>query len=272
MTQPTLAFIGGGNMAASIIGGLIAKGYPADAITATAPSQATRDRLAATYKIATSADNASAAAAAEVVILAVKPQILQTVAEALRPHLAHQPLVLSIAAGIPLASLGRWLGESLTIVRAMPNTPSLVQTGAAGLYATDTATASQRALAEQILSAVGIATWLDSEADIDAVIAVAGSAPAYFFLMMEAMIDAGVAQGLSRELATALTLQTALGSARLAQQSDVDVAELRRRVMSPGGTTEQAVHSFEADDLRGIVARAMRRCADRSAAMAEEMG
>ena len=272
MSKPTLTFIGAGNMAASIIGGLVAENYPADKIIASDPFQENLDKLAANYGVRTTSDNADAAAQADVIVLAIKPQVMKQVTQALQPHLAHQPLIISIAAGIPMGSLANWLGQELAIVRCMPNTPALVQTGASGLYANDATSDAQRAIADEILRAVGIAEWLDSEAQIDPVTAVSGSGPAYFFLVMESMIEAGVAQGLTRETATELTLQTALGSAKLALDSDVDVAELRRRVTSPAGTTEQAVKSFEADGIRDMFARAMQRCADRSVEMAQEMG
>ncbi len=272
MSQPSLVFIGAGNMANSIIGGLVAQGYAPERITACDPSADNLTQLQSRYGIATSDNNASAAAAADVVVLAVKPQVMKIVCQQLAPQLAHRPLIISIAAGIPLSSFDLWLDAELPLVRCMPNTPALVQAGASGLYANQQTTDQQRQVAEQILSAVGSVQWLNSEADIDAVTAVSGSGPAYFFLMMEAMIEAGVKQGLERDVATELTLQTALGAAKLAQSSDVDVAELRRRVTSPAGTTEQALLSFEASGLRDTVERAMRACADRSIEMASELG
>lgn len=259
-------------MASSIIGGLVNKGYPADHITATDAYQAALDKAAASFAIATSTDNAAAAAGADVVLLAVKPQVMEQVCTALRPHLAHRPLIISIAAGIDIRSLNTWLGNDLAIVRCMPNTPALVQTGASGLYANARTSDAQRSLANDILAAVSVVEWVADEELLDAVTALSGSGPAYFFLFMEAMIDAGVAQGLSRETATQLTLQTALGSAKLACGSDVDVVELRRRVTSPNGTTEQAIRSFEASDLRTTVTKAMDACADRSREMAQELG
>ncbi len=272
MSKPTLTFIGAGNMASSIIGGLVAEGYPADRIIASDPSRDSLEKLSTSHGVATTTDNSAAVARADVIVLAVKPQVMKSVAQALQPHLTHKPLLISIAAGIPMASLASWLGQDLAIVRCMPNTPALVKTGASGLYANAATSDDQCAIADEILSAVGIVEWLDSETLIDPVTAVSGSGPAYFFLVMEAMIEAGVAQGLNRETATRLTLQTALGSAKLALDSDVDVAELRRRVTSPAGTTEQAVKSFEADGIREIFARAMQRCSDRSVEMAQEMG
>lgn len=271
VSKAKITFIGAGNMAASIIGGLASKGYPADLITATDPVQDSLNRLQQQYGIKPQTDNAVAVADADVVVLAVKPQVLKSVAEALQTHLKPGCLVISIAAGINITSISRWLGE-VAIVRCMPNTPALVLTGASGLYANAHTSAAQKTCAEEILSAVGIVQWLDSESLLDPVTAVSGSGPAYFFLMMEAMIDAGVAQGLSRAAATELTLQTALGAAKLAQGSDVDVVELRRRVTSPKGTTEQAILSFERDGLRDMVSRAMQACTDRSIELADELG
>ncbi len=272
MNKATLTFIGAGNMTFSIIGGLVAKGYPPGNIIASDPARENLEKLNSSYGVATTNDNAEAVSRADVIVLAVKPQVMKSVATALRPHLEHAPLIISIAAGISMDSLNTWLGQELAIVRCMPNTPALVQTGASALFANANTSTAQRQIAEEILAAVGIVSWLDSEGLIDTVIAVSGSGPAYFFLLMEAMIEVATQQGLKRETAVDLTLQTALGAARLAQDSGEDVAELRRRVMSPGGTTEKAVQSFENDDFRTIVARAMHTCADRSAEMAREMG
>lgn len=272
MNNTRLAFIGAGNMAQAIIGGLIAKGYAASRISASATRQETLDKVAGQFGIVTSTDNAALAQAADVIILAVKPQMLKGVAVALRSSLGHKPLIISVAAGITTASMAEWLGLDQAIVRSMPNTPSQVQTGAAGLYANANTSDAQRQAAEQILGAVGVVQWLEDESLLNPVTAVSGSGPAYFFLMMESMIDAGVELGLSRECASELTLQTALGAALLAKNSTVDVAELRRRVTSPKGTTEQAINSFEADGIRTMVSRAMKACADRSLELSEQLG
>ena len=272
LTSAKITFIGAGNMASSIIGGLVKQGVSAEQITATDPYQPSLDKLHSEFGVKVSGDNAAAAENADVIVLAIKPQVMEQVCRDLAPSLAHQPMVVSIAAGIDIRSLDLWLGNQLAIVRCMPNTPALVQAGASGLYANEHTSETQKTLANGILEAVGIVQWLDSEAQLDPVTAVSGSGPAYFFLFMEAMIEAGIAQGLSRENATELTLQTAMGAAKLAQGSDVDVAELRRRVTSPNGTTEQAVLSFENSQLRDTVAKAMKACADRSVEMAQELG
>lgn len=268
-----LTFIGGGNMANSIIGGLIEQGYFASSITACDPNQDSLLSLSEKFAIQTSSDNLSACANADVIVLAVKPQILKNVCIDLRPALTnrHTPaLIISIAAGINSQQVQQWLDQAIAIVRCMPNTPALVQQGASGLYANQQTTVEQKLIAEQLLQAVGYVTWLDNEDLIDAVTAVSGSGPAYFFLLMEAMIEAGIKQGLSKESATQLTLQTALGAATLAKSSDIPVDELRRRVTSPGGTTEQAVLHYEQAGLREMVEGAMKDCAERSKTMAAE--
>jgi len=273
MTVKTITFIGAGNMASSIIGGLIEQGYDSKAITACDPNPSTLEHLSEQFTIQTSTDNRSACISADVIVLAVKPQVLGTVTQDLQATLGHReslPLIISIAAGINSAQIQQWLGRPMAVVRCMPNTPALVQQGASGLYANEQTSTEQKAIAQALLQAVGYSTWLDKEELIDAVTAVSGSGPAYFFLMMEAMIEAGVRQGLSKESATQLTLQTAQGAATLAQSSDVTVDELRRRVTSPGGTTEQAILSFEKEGFRGIVDNAMTACADRSKAMASD--
>lgn len=266
-----ITFVGGGNMANSIIGGLVANDFSPDRIVACDPLQENLDKLASAYGVQTSTDNASGVKQAVAVVLAVKPQIMQDVCESLREQLGHQPLIISIAAGIPVHKLSEWLGDELAIIRCMPNTPALVQAGASGLYANALTKPGQKALAEQIMSAVGIVEWLDEEKLIDAVTATSGSGPAYFFLFMEAMIDAAIDQGLDPEAAKNLAIQTCLGAGLLAKNSDVDVAELRRRVSSPGGTTLKAIESFEQSELRSVVAKAMRACADRAEEMAKAL-
>jgi pyrroline-5-carboxylate reductase len=269
----SVTFIGGGNMATSIIGGLIQQGYPPQALTACDPNPSSLAVLTENFGVHTTNDNLAASASCDVIVLAVKPQILKSVALGLRTVLAARetlPLIISIAAGIASQDIQQWLNQEIALVRCMPNTPALVQQGASGLYANAYTNDTQKAIAERLLQAVGYVTWLETEAQIDAVTAVSGSGPAYFFLLMEAMIEAGVKQGLSKDSATQLTLQTALGAATLAKSSEVSVDELRRRVTSPGGTTEQAILHFEHAKLRNIVEDAMSACAKRSIAMAKE--
>ena len=269
MNSQRIAFIGAGNMASSMIGGLLAQGFPADRIRAADPAEACRASAAA-LGIGVSADNAAAIADADIVVLAVKPQVMQQVLEPLASTVqARRPLVVSIAAGITSDSIDRWLGGGVAIVRCMPNTPALVRLGATGLYANPRVTPAQRALADGLLGAVGIALWVEQESQLDAVTALSGSGPAYFFLVMEAMEAAGVALGLAPEVARQLTLQTALGSATMAANADVDAAELRRRVTSPGGTTEQAILSFERAGLRDIFMQALAAAERRSRELAQ---
>lgn len=272
MSQAKITFIGAGNMAKAIIGGLLAEGYARSAISASGPRMETLDKVAGEFHIAVSTDNAASAAAAEVVVLAVKPQLLKEVALGLAGSLGHKPLIISLAAGITTESIASWLGQEQAIIRCMPNTPSQARAGASGLFANRHTSENQKAMANAILGAVGIVQWVEDEALINPVTAVSGSGPAYFFLMMEAMIEAGVELGLSHEVASELTLQTALGAAILAKQSDLDVAELRRRVTSPKGTTEQAILSFENDHIRAMVSRAMTACAKRAEELSELLG
>ncbi|MFK3643607.1 pyrroline-5-carboxylate reductase [Pseudomonas protegens] len=271
MNTTRIAFIGAGNMAASLIGGLRAKGLEASQIRASDPGEQTRAKVAAEHGIQVFADNAEAIEGVDVIVLAVKPQAMKAVCQALRPSLKPQQLVVSIAAGITCSSMNSWLGAQ-PIVRCMPNTPALLRQGVSGLYATVEVSAQQRQQAEALLSAVGIALWLDQEQQLDAVTAVSGSGPAYFFLLIEAMTAAGEKLGLPRETAAQLTLQTALGAAHMAVSSDVDAAELRRRVTSPAGTTEAAIKSFQAGGFEALVEKALGAAAHRSAEMAEQLG
>ena len=271
MSKTRIAFIGAGNMASSLIGGLRAKGLDAAQIRASDPGADTRAKVAAEHGIEVFADNAQAVANADVIVIAVKPQAMKAVCQDLRPHLKPHQLLVSIAAGITCTSLLNWLGEQ-PLVRCMPNTPALLGKGVSGLYATAAVTSEQRQQADELLSAVGLVVWVDQEAQIDAVTAVSGSGPAYFFLLIEAMTDAGVKLGLTREVAEQLAQQTALGAAHMAVGSDVDAAELRRRVTSPAGTTEAAIKSFQASGFEAMVEKALSAAAHRSAEMAEQLG
>lgn len=273
MKDQTIAFIGGGNMARSLIGGLIADGAAADKIWVSDPDESQLDGLKQRFPVHTTPDNRQAVEAADVVVLAVKPQILKGVAEALRETIqAHRPLVVSIAAGIREPAITAWLGGNVAVVRAMPNTPALVRSGATALYANQAVSESQRSLAESILRAAGLTLWLDDEAQMDAVTALSGSGPAYFFLIMEAMQAAGTALGLPPETARLLTLETAFGAAKMALESAEDASRLRERVTSPGGTTEQALKVLEEAGVRDIFQRALEAARDRSQALAAELG
>lgn len=271
-SSPKIAFIGAGNMAKAIIGGLLAEGFKRINIVASGPRQESLDRVAEEFGINITTDNQAAASMADVVVLAVKPQMLKEVCLGLADSLGHNPLIISLAAGITTESITHWLGGQHAIVRCMPNTPSQLRVGASGLFANAQVDGAQKSTANTILGAVGIVQWVDNEDLINPVTAVSGSGPAYFFLVMEAMIDAGQALGLSREAATELTLQTALGAAILAKQSSEDVAQLRRRVTSPNGTTEQAINSFEKDEIRAMFTRAMTACSNRAVELSELLG
>jgi len=271
---PRIAVIGGGQMARALVGGWLESGAAAASITVADPSESQRDWLAAACPgLRLESDNARAAAAGQVWVLAVKPQLLAGVAHALAPLAAAQhPLVVSIAAGIRSVDIARWIGAGATVVRAMPNRAALVGAGATALYAAPAVPAPARAIATRLLAAVGSVVWVETEAELDAVTAVSGSGPAYFFLLMELLEAAAIAEGLPPAVARRLALDTAAGAARLATRSGEDPATLRAQVTSKGGTTAAALAVLEAADLRGIVARAVAAAARRSRELAEEFG
>ncbi len=283
MTQPAdlrgalpapLAFIGGGNMAQALIGGLLASGADPTQLRVSDPSPACRAVLADLGPLALFEDNAAAVVDAQVVVLAVKPQVLGPLLEALAPtlHAAHKPpLLLSIAAGIDCASLLHW-GQGAPVVRAMPNTPALLRSGSTALFATAAVSAAQREQAEAVMAMAGSTYWLETEAALAAVTAASGSGPAYFFRLMECMIDAAVKQGLAPSLARALVTETALGAARMATQKGADPAALRAAVTSPGGTTAAALAAFEAGAFPALVETAMAAAAQRAESLAQELG
>ena len=251
---PVIAFIGGGNMARSLIGGLHKRGLGGRGIQVAEPNADLRECLARDFGVTAHANNTEAVRHAFVWVFAVKPQVMRAVAEALAPQAqAMRPLVISIAAGITGVQLERWLGGDLPIVRAMPNTPALLGAGATGLHANARVDAEGRKLAKELLAAAGTTAWIPDEAQMDAVTAVSGSGPAYVFLLAEAMQAAGVAQGLAPETARALALQTIFGAARMLVETREDAAVLRQRVTSPGGTTQAALETFEAGGFRDLV-------------------
>jgi len=269
----TLAFIGGGNMAGSLIGGLIADGWDPDSIRVADPDSVRTSRLAERFAVITSQDNSTLIDNADAVILAVKPQVMHGVIKEIAPEINRsQALVISIAAGIRASTLADWLGAGTAIVRCMPNTPALVQSGATALYASPQASEDQRSLAESVLRAVGLTLWVDDEAQMDTVTALSGSGPAYFFLFMEALQAAGSKLGLPADSARLLALQTAFGAAKMALESREDAATLRRQVTSPGGTTEQAIATFQQAGLEEIVLKAVQAAAERLRELAAEFG
>jgi len=268
-----ISFIGGGNMATSLIGGLIANQFPAHNITVAEPDQSKLDELHQQFAIHTNTRNQQAVAQSDVVLLAIKPQIMQTVCKDLAATIQQtKPLVISIAAGIRSTDINRWLGNNCAIVRCMPNTPALIQCGASGLFANEQVTAEQHRTAEQILSAAGMTLWVKDEALLDAVTAVSGSGPAYFFLLMEAMQKAGQQLGLDTETAQRLSLQTALGAAHMASESNDEPAILRQKVTSKGGTTEAAINSFLSSGFENIVTNALTSARDRAIELADYLG
>lgn len=274
MTYPRLSFIGAGNMARSLIGGLIADGYPPEQIRVSDPNP---DQLTALVKhcsVLTGTDNIAAARDADALILAVKPQVLRGVVVELSEVVAqNKTLVISIAAGIRESDIDRWLGgEAAAIVRAMPNTPALIQCGATALHANAVVTQEQRDLAESVLRAVGLTLWLRDEALMDTITAISGSGPAYFLLVMEIMQSVGTELGLDAGSARLLTLQTAFGAAKMALESPNDPATLRQRVTSPGGTTEQALRVLEEGGLRALITKAVLAARDRSEELASQLG
>lgn len=270
-----ILFIGGGNMAQALISGLLGRSVEASDIKVSDPSAEIRAQLA--DKGIDSVDPATdpeaakqAVQAADVVLLAVKPQVMSAVVSAFAEVLDKQ-LVISVAAGLSTGSLVNMLQGYRTIVRAMPNTPAMIQMGATGLYAGADITESQRQLAYEVMAASGLVMWVDHEEQMHAVTAVSGSAPAYFFYFIESMIDGAVALGLERKQAAALAMQTALGAAQMSIASDDTPAELRRKVTSPNGTTQAALESMQASDIGEHIKQAMQACYERSQAISNEM-
>ncbi|MCL6242442.1 pyrroline-5-carboxylate reductase [Acinetobacter amyesii] len=263
-----ISFIGGGNMAQALIGGLIARGVPTTRITVSDPVEKVRELLAEKDLHVTD-DNVAAIREADIVLFAVKPQVLAKVLAPLQ-GLLEGKLVISIVAGAEIATISKLLGTE-RIVRVMPNTPALVQTGAHGLYAGEAVLAEDRDLASQVLASTGLTLWVNSEAQIDAVTAVSGSGPAYFFYMMESMIRAGKNMGLDEKVATALTLQTALGAAQMAITSANSPAELRKNVTSPNGTTQAAIEVFDRAQISQNIQAALAAAQKRSQELAQEL-
>lgn len=302
--RPVISFIGGGNMAEAILGGLHSSGHPGSRLRYSEPLDTRRQYMQSKYpELVSSETNEAAVDGADVVVLAVKPQVLRSVVTSLAPALLRNPsvLIISVAAGINTEDIATWLNASsdtVSIVRCMPNTPALIGEGAMGLYANPSVTQEQRSITESIMQSIAKqVSWVQKEALIEAVTGVSGSGPAYFFLIMEAMRkskrgmsmivviktvlliscfnlsieNAGVAAGLTLEDAKALTLQTCVGAARMAQESDDDLATLRRKVTSPRGTTEAAIKSLEGNNIREIMKEAVFAAERRGHQLAEEM-
>ena len=270
MNNQKIGFIGAGNMARSLIGGLISSGVKSGNLYAADPNDEIRKSLTSDFSIQTFAENQELIDQSDVIVFSVKPQALKTVATSIKAK--ESALYLTIAAGIPSESLNNWLDSDKAIVRAMPNTPSLVLSGASGLFANSHVSEEQKEIAESILRSVGLTVWVDEEKQLDAVTALSGSGPAYFFMVMEAMEKAGEELGLPADTARLLAIQTGFGATKLALEVDDDPAELRKKVTSPGGTTEQAINTFEELGLVDIFSKAMKAARDRAEQLAQELG
>ena len=273
MENLRITFIGCGNMGRSLIGGLIANGLSENFITGTDINAEQRQKTASQYNIEVLENNQQAIKDAEVVVLAVKPQSMEDTLKAIKETLfLEKPLLISIAAGIKLSHLGKWAGEDLAIVRVMPNTPALIQAGAAALCANKNTSSAQCDLVETIMRSVGLALWLDDETLMDTVTALSGSGPAYYFLIMEVMEKAASQLGLPQEQARILTLQTAFGAAKMALGSSHDTESLRKQVTSPGGTTEQALKILMDGGIENLFRDALKAAQKRSAELAASLG
>jgi len=273
MSNQTICFIGGGNMARSLIGGLIGDGVKPQFITVAEPDASRREELTNHFGVNVLADNVAAVNESDIVIFAVKPQVMKTAVLALAEGLSERkPLLISIAAGIPNSSLESWAGDDLAMIRAMPNTPALINAGITALFANSRVLPEQRDQAESILRAVGKVVWVEAETLMDTVTAVSGTGPAYFFYFMEALEQAAIEEGLDKETAHLLTLETALGAARLAIETMESPMELRDQVTSPGGTTEAAIQVLEHAGMSQILKFAVTEARKRSADLAISSG
>lgn len=273
MNKQQIGFIGGGNMASSLIGGLVSNGYPAENITV---SDLDADKLAYLsdiFGVNSTQDSNQLVLQSDILVLAVKPQHMQSVADIIKISVQKKkPVVVSIAAGIRINALQRWLGGELPVVRCMPNTPALVKAGATGLFANEEVKEEQKDQVESLLRAVGVTVWLAEEGDLDSVTALSGSGPAYFFMVMEALEAAAIEAGLDQKTAQLLTQETALGAAKMALESSESAAVLRQRVTSPGGTTERAIGVMEERGLQGVFREALLAAKERSVELSDELG
>lgn len=267
-----IGFVGGGNMTLAIAGGLLNSGFPAAQIVVSEPDAKQRARLASALPgVQIDTDNATLAASVDCLVLATKPQVLSDVCRGLAAAVqADRSLIISIAAGIRARTITAWLGAELPVIRVMPNQPALLGLGASALFANAQASAADRELATTIMSAVGKVVWVADETDIDAVTAISGSGPAYFYLLIDMLIETATTLGLDATVARTLAVQTAVGAAALAADSDLTMDELIARVRSPGGTTAAALDSLEQQDVRVIFAAALQAARDRAVILADE--
>lgn len=271
MQKPHITIIGGGNMGFSLIGGILSNGYDPHCITVADPSKTQLHAISHQFAVNVTHDNEAAIKDAQVVLLAVKPQVLKSILQPLAPTIQrNKTLLISIAAGLTAQTLQDIVGEDIAIIRCMPNTPALIGCGATGLYANAHVSDLQKEIAEMILRSVGLVVWVENENLIDVITALSGSGPAYFFLIMELLAEGAEKLGLNAEQAKLLTMQTAYGAARMALESSDSLVDLRKKVTSPGGTTASAIASFEKNNLAEIIFAALTAAKERSEELAKE--
>ena len=270
--KTVIGFIGAGNMAYALIKGLLNNGFNANQINISDPNEELLRNRESELKVSTYSDNASLLSNSDVIFFAVKPQVLSNVCLELKGIVKSKHLFVSIVAGIRSSDINRWLGGNFSLIRTMPNTPALFQAGVTGLFANELVDNEQKSLVSSILSSVGECFWVNEEKLIDAITAISGSGPAYFFLLMESMKQAGMALGLDEETANSLSIQTAYGASLMANKTGKDSRTLRAEVTSPNGTTQSAIESFQDQNFEGIVANATRAAYDRARELSNELG
>ena len=270
--KTVIGFIGAGNMAYALIKGLLNNGFDASQINISDPNEELLRNRESELKVTTYSDNALLLSNSDLIFFAVKPQVLSNVCLELKGIVKSKHLFVSIVAGIRSSDINRWLGGNFSLIRTMPNTPALFQSGVTGLFANEVVDNEQKSLVESILSSVGECFWVNEEKLIDAITAISGSGPAYFFLLMESMKQAGMALGLDEETANSLSIQTAYGASLMANKTGKDSRTLRSEVTSPNGTTQSAIESFQDQNFEGIVANATRAAYDRARELSNELG
>ena len=270
--KTVIGFIGAGNMAYALIKGLLNNGFDASQINISDPNEELLLNRESELKVTTYSDNTSLLSNSDIIFFAVKPQVLSSVCLELKGVVKSKHLFVSIVAGIRSSDINRWLGGNFALIRTMPNTPALFQSGVTGLFANEVVDNEQKSLVESILSSVGECFWVNEEKLIDAITAISGSGPAYFFLLMESMKQAGMALGLDEETANSLSIQTAYGASLMANKTGKDSRTLRSEVTSPNGTTQSAIESFQDQNFEGIVANATRAAYDRARELSNELG
>jgi len=270
--KTVIGFIGAGNMAYALIKGLLNNGFDANQINISDPNEELLQSRESELEVTTYSDNTSLLSNSDIIFFAVKPQVLSSVCLELKGVVKSKHLFVSIVAGIRSSDINRWLGGNFALIRTMPNTPALFQTGVTGLFANELVNNEQKSLVSSILSSVGECFWVDEEKLIDAITAISGSGPAYFFLLMQSMTQAGMALGLDEETANSLSIQTAYGASLMANKTGKDSRTLRAEVTSPNGTTQSAIESFQDQNFEGIVANATRAAYDRARELSNELG